>query len=85
MHSENQITIDGDMMTIYRLGAEIERWPDLLPHYRTVDVLWRDDSGDRTRFARAGWDRYEGSRAVRWAESSQRPLRFSKILVVSAV
>jgi hypothetical protein len=46
MHSENAITIDGDLMTIYRLGAEIERWPDLLPHYRKVDVLWREDSAD---------------------------------------
>lgn len=41
MHRTNEITIDGEMMTIYRLGAEIENWPNLLPHYRSVDVLWR--------------------------------------------
>jgi ribosome-associated toxin RatA of RatAB toxin-antitoxin module len=45
MHRTNAITIDGDLQTIYALGAEIERWPDLLPHYRFVDVLWQD--GDR--------------------------------------
>jgi len=49
MYSENTITIDGDVMTIYRLGAEIERWPELLPHYRKVDVLWREESADGSR------------------------------------
>jgi ribosome-associated toxin RatA of RatAB toxin-antitoxin module len=36
------IRINGDLMTVYRLGAEIEKWPDLLPHYRNVKVLWQD-------------------------------------------
>lgn len=42
MHRVNEIEIDGDLATIYRLGAEIEHWPDLLPHYRGVEILWRD-------------------------------------------
>jgi ribosome-associated toxin RatA of RatAB toxin-antitoxin module len=41
MHRANEITINGDLHTIYKLGAEIEHWPDLLPHYRSVDVLWQ--------------------------------------------
>ena len=41
MRRANEITIAGDLMTIYRLGAEIEKWPDLLPHYRSVDLLWQ--------------------------------------------
>jgi ribosome-associated toxin RatA of RatAB toxin-antitoxin module len=44
MRSSIQITIDGDLHTIYTLGAEIENWPNLLPHYRSVDVLWRDEN-----------------------------------------
>jgi ribosome-associated toxin RatA of RatAB toxin-antitoxin module len=28
--------------TIYGLAAEVERWPELLPHYRWVTVLERD-------------------------------------------
>lgn len=42
MRSSDEIEIDGDLETVYRLGAEIEHWPDLLPHYRGVDILWRD-------------------------------------------
>lgn len=41
----NAIRIDGELGNIYRLGAEIENWPNLLPHYRAVEVLWQD--GDR--------------------------------------
>jgi ribosome-associated toxin RatA of RatAB toxin-antitoxin module len=47
MRSVSAITIDGDLMTVYRLGAEIEKWPDLLPHYRDVELLWEED--DRRR------------------------------------
>lgn len=42
MHRSNEVQIDGELDTIFRLGAEIERWPDLLPHYRSVDILWQE-------------------------------------------
>jgi ribosome-associated toxin RatA of RatAB toxin-antitoxin module len=44
MDSTISITIDGDLEHIYRIGSEIENWPNLLPHYRYVNVLWRDDN-----------------------------------------
>lgn len=44
MHSTISITIDGDLQHIYTIGSQIENWPNLLPHYRYVDVLWRDDN-----------------------------------------
>lgn len=47
MRRVNEITIDGDLRTIYALGANVERWPALLPHYRAVDVRWRDADGRR--------------------------------------
>ena len=47
MRRANEITIDADIVTIYGLGSRIERWPDLLPHYRKVDVLWSDVDGSR--------------------------------------
>ena len=45
MHTENEIFIRADMAEIYALAAAVERWPEILSHYRWVHVL-RDD-GDR--------------------------------------
>ena len=45
MHTENEIFIQADIAEIYQLAASVERWPEILPHYRWVHVL-RDD-GDR--------------------------------------
>lgn len=35
----NRIVIRAPVERVYRLGAEVERWPALLPHYRWVRVL----------------------------------------------
>ena len=45
MHTENEIFIRADMAEIYQLAAPVERWPEILPHYRWVRVL--ADNGDR--------------------------------------
>ena len=42
MHTVNSILIQADPHTIYRLAAAVERWPELLPHYRWVRVLTTD-------------------------------------------
>ena len=42
MHTENAIIIHADMERIYSLAAAVERWPDLLPHYRRVRILAED-------------------------------------------
>lgn len=39
MQSTNEIVIARDTATIFKLGAEIEHWPELLPHYRAVTIL----------------------------------------------
>jgi ribosome-associated toxin RatA of RatAB toxin-antitoxin module len=41
MHVENEILIAAPPDTIFRLAAAVERWPELLPHYRWVRVLER--------------------------------------------
>lgn len=46
MHTENTITIDAPAARIYDLAARIERWPELLPHYRWVTIL-RDEGQQR--------------------------------------
>lgn len=44
MHTENSILIQADAITIYRLAAPVERWPEILPHYRWVRVLAEEDN-----------------------------------------
>lgn len=39
MDRSDEIIIDGDLQTIFKLGSEIEHWPELLPHYRSVTIL----------------------------------------------
>jgi len=45
MHTENEITIRAPLERIVALAADVERWPDLLPHYRWVTLL--EGGGDR--------------------------------------
>jgi uncharacterized membrane protein len=42
MHTENSITICGDIAHIFEMARAVERWPQLLPHYRWVTVLSED-------------------------------------------
>ncbi len=46
MQTENRITIDAPAARIYDLAAHIERWPQILPHYRYVTLL-RDEGATR--------------------------------------
>jgi hypothetical protein len=47
MHTENVIFIQADPARIFRLAADIEDWPTILPHYRWVTVFERSDDGNR--------------------------------------
>ncbi|MBA2453161.1 MAG: SRPBCC family protein [Chloroflexia bacterium] len=42
MHTQNEIMIQADPMIIYALAAQVEYWPDILPHYRWVEILAGD-------------------------------------------
>ncbi len=42
MHTVNEIWIQASPKTVYKLAEAVERWPELLPHYRYVRVLARD-------------------------------------------
>ncbi len=44
MHTENTVTMAGDLDLIVDLAVATERWPEILPHYRWVTVL--DGGGD---------------------------------------
>ncbi len=53
---------------IFELAAEVERWPERLPHYRFVRAV--PDRGGERRFAMGA---RRGAIPVRW-EALQRPL-----------
>jgi len=42
MQTSNSLWMRAPAERIYALAAEVERWPELLPHYRWVTVLERD-------------------------------------------
>jgi ribosome-associated toxin RatA of RatAB toxin-antitoxin module len=44
MNTSNSIWMRAPIPVIYRLAAEVERWPELLPHYRWVTLLERKDN-----------------------------------------
>lgn len=41
MHTENHIDIRGDVRRVFQVAAQVEKWPQILPHYRGVRVLQR--------------------------------------------
>ncbi len=67
MRSEVGITIHAPFERIFALAAEIERWPERLPHYRYVRQL--PDPDAERRFAMGARN---GPIPVRW-EAIQRP------------
>src|SRR5919106_1970522 len=45
MQTENAVEIAGDLDRIVGLAVDVERWPEILPHYRWVTLL--EGGGDR--------------------------------------
>ena len=68
MNSRVQIHIDAPLERIFPLAAEVERWPERLPHYRYVHRL--PASNEERHFAMVA---RRGPIPVRW-EAIQRPL-----------
>lgn len=68
MKSVMRIVIAAPAARIFDLAADVERWPERLPHYRYVRRL-PDPNGER-RFAMGA---RRGPIPVRW-EATQRPL-----------
>jgi len=66
--SRVQIHVDAPLERIFLIAAEVERWPERLPHYRYVRRL-PASNGER-RFAMGA---RRGPIPVRW-EAIQRPL-----------
>lgn len=48
MYSEMSEVMRGDRTRIFALGAAIEDWPRILPHYRVVELSERTEGADGT-------------------------------------
>ena len=68
MNSTMRIHIDAPFERIFPLAAEIERWPERLPHYRYVRAV-PASNGER----RVAMGARRGPIPVRW-EAGQRPM-----------
>lgn len=45
MHTHNEIVIRASLEDCLRAASEVERWPEILPHYRRVRFVRRDGPG----------------------------------------
>ncbi len=72
MRSVIAVEMRAPVERIFALAAEVERWPELLPHYRYVRRLSSEDDrpSDERRFAMGA---RRGPFPVRW-EALQRPI-----------
>lgn len=61
MQTETATTMHGPLARIVALACEIERWPEILPHYRWVTLL--EGGGDRKIVEMAAW---RGRIPLRW-------------------
>ena len=74
MKSELRLPMRAPWERIFALAAEVERWPQILPHYRYVRRL-PDPDGER-RFAMGA---RRGAIPVSW-EAIQRPMQDSRTI-----
>ena len=67
MQTINFIRINSDPGEVFRLASDVDRWPELLPHYRWVKTFWRHGSTSLVEMAaRRGWI------PVKWTSIQQR-------------
>jgi ribosome-associated toxin RatA of RatAB toxin-antitoxin module len=45
MYTIDEIEVTGPIEPCFRAGADVERWPEILPHYRWVRFLQKRDFG----------------------------------------
>lgn len=51
MHTIDRITIRAPLDRVFTIARDIERWPEILPHYRWVRMLERRPDGGRVEMA----------------------------------
>ncbi len=68
----DQITIRAPLERIFEAAANVEQWPRILPHYRTVRFLERRDGGGGGIVEMAAWRPFGVARYPTWWVSEMR-------------
>jgi uncharacterized membrane protein len=63
MHSQMAVEIRGDIERVWALASAVERWPEILPHYRYVTVVQERPDPPRQILEMAAW---RGRIPIRW-------------------
>jgi ribosome-associated toxin RatA of RatAB toxin-antitoxin module len=71
MQTENSILIRARPERIFELACAVERWPELLPHYRSVREIGRSETGRIVAMAASR----DGIPVSWWAEQRCDPAR----------
>src|SRR5205809_6669092 len=67
MHTVDQIAIGAPMDRVFQIASDVERWPEILSHYRWVRVLDRHASGGTVEMA--AWRPFGALRYPVWRVS----------------
>jgi len=79
MRTVNSIHIHAPLDEVFHLAADVERWPDFLPHYRWVRGIRRDDEAFVVEMAaRRSWIPVKWT-SVQKVSSSERWIRYEHI------
>ncbi|MGH7585374.1 MAG: type II toxin-antitoxin system RatA family toxin [Gemmatimonadales bacterium] len=70
MRTVDRLLIRAPAEVVFRHASEVERWPDILPHYRWVRVLGRQD--DAVLVEMAAWRPFGPLRWPTWWLSEMR-------------
>lgn len=70
MRTVDRLLIRAPAEVVFRHASDVERWPDILPHYRWVRVLGRQD--DTALVEMAAWRPFGPLRWPTWWRSEMR-------------
>lgn len=83
MRTVDRITVRAPLDRVFRLAADVERWPEFLPHYRWVRLLERRDGGGVVEMA--AWRPFGPFKYPTWwvsemvAQPDRRAIRYHHI------
>jgi ribosome-associated toxin RatA of RatAB toxin-antitoxin module len=73
MRTVDRVAIQASLDSVFAAATDVERWPDILPHYRWVRFLTRDTDGGIVEMA--AWRPFGVARYPVWWVSEMRVAR----------